>query len=139
VKNRRFLIDTSAWLFALRKNPHKEIKRRIEKLLQENVVVLCGMIKLELLGSIKTENEFSRLKVYLDVLENIEMDSSLWDEASKLAFELRKKGVTLPYTDILIAAAAIRADAELIHTDSHFDLIARHSQLKVESFASKVM
>jgi predicted nucleic acid-binding protein len=40
-----------------------------------------------------------------------------------MAFELRKKGVTVPYIDIIIAAAAINYDATLVHIDKHYDMI----------------
>ena len=136
--SKRFLIDTSAWIFALRKNPHTEIKERIDKLLEHHSVVTAGMVKLELLGGVKEDSEFSRLKTYLDALENIEIDSRLWEEASQLAFDLRRKGATVPYTDILIAAVAIRTKAVLLHADSHFDLIAQYAKLKLESFVASI-
>jgi predicted nucleic acid-binding protein len=51
---------------------------------------------------------------------------------------LHKKGITVPYTDILIASAALYSKATLLHADIHFDLIAKHTQLKVESFLSLI-
>jgi predicted nucleic acid-binding protein len=35
--------------------------------------------------------------------------------------------------DCLIAAVAISADAAILHRDSDFDVIARHTELKVDS------
>ena len=51
-------------------------------------------------------------------------------------YDLKIKGVNVPYTDILIAASAIKEKAVLLHADSHFDTIAKHSELKVESLVS---
>lgn len=132
------LIDTSAWLFALRKNFHPVIKNRIEKLLVESDVSINGMIELELLGGTKSEKEFDRLKRRLEGLHYIEADRSLWEVSSRLAFDLKRKGLNLPYTDIFIAASALREKAILIHADSHFDLISKHSDVEVESFVSLI-
>ncbi len=132
------LIDTSAWLFALRKNFHPIIKAKIEKLLMESDVAINGMIELELLGGTRSEKEYDRLKRRLEGLYYIEADRSLWEASSKLAFALKRKGFNLPYTDIFIAASALEEKAILIHADSHFDLISKHTDLEVESFASLI-
>ena len=133
-----FLIDTSAWLLALRKNFLPIAKDRIDHLLKEDVVITTGMIKLELLGGTKTEIEFQRLKARLDALDSVDTDMRLWARAYELAFNLRRRGVTIPYTDILIAACALHANASILHADAHFDLISKHFELKVESFTREV-
>ena len=130
------LIDTSAWIFALKKNFHPLVKERIEKILTEGDVAINGIIELELLGGTKTEKEYERLKSRLDALYYVDSTKSLWDEASELAFNLKRKGMNVPYTDILIAASALQERAILLHADSHFDTIAKHSELKVESLVT---
>jgi len=129
-----FLVDTSAWILALRKDFLPVVKDRIEHLLKENAIVTIELVKLELLGGTKTEKEFQRLKLRLDALDTVEYDWPLWQEAVDLAFKLRRKGVTIPYTDILIAAGALKIQATVIHVDAHFDLLHKPAGLKVESF-----
>ncbi|MDL1969852.1 MAG: PIN domain nuclease [Candidatus Desulfofervidaceae bacterium] len=136
--SRLFLVDTSAWIFALRKKFIPSIKDRIDQLLKDYVVVTNGMIKLELLGGVKTEKEFRRLKSRLNALDEIEVDISVWEIAYQTAFELRQKGITVPYTDILIAASALKSKAILVHADKHFDLMACYIDLEVESFVQEV-
>jgi predicted nucleic acid-binding protein len=92
------------------------------------------MIKLELLGGTKEEKEFQRLKVRLDELDILETNTSLWEYAYNLAFRLRRKGITVPYTDVLIGSSALMTDAIVVHADSHFDLMSSHVALRVESF-----
>jgi predicted nucleic acid-binding protein len=133
-----FLIDTSAWLLALRKNFLPIAKDRIDHLLKEDVVIITGMVKLELLGGAKTEIEFQRLKARLDALDSVDTDMKLWARAYELAFSLRRRGITIPYTDILIAACALHANAIILHADAHFDLISKHLELKVESLTQEV-
>ena len=137
--NDTFLVDTSAWLFALRKDANPEVKSRLDTLLREDAVVISGIIKLELLGGTRTREEFSRLKSRLDALPYVLMEEPLlWDLTSEMAFDLRRKGITIPYTDILIASAAVKEDIILLHADVHFDQVARHSKLRVESFVNRV-
>jgi len=131
--NNLFLVDTSVWILALRKDFLPGVKDRIEYLLKENAIITSGMIKLELLGGTREEKEFQRLKIRLDALEMVETNISLWERAYDLAFSLRRKGLTVPYTDILIAASALVAAATIVHADSHFDLMAHHCEIKVES------
>jgi len=133
--NNLFLVDTSAWILSLRKDFLPEVKDRIAYLLKENAIITSAMIKLELLGGTREEKEFQRLKIRLDALEMVETNTSLWERAYDLAFSLRRRGIiTVPYTDILIAASALIVDAAIVHADSHFDLIAPHCDIKVESF-----
>ena len=132
------LIDTSAWLFALKKDFHPAIKRRIEDLLLESDVAINGMIELELLGGARSEKEYQRLKSRLEALYYVEANRSLWYLASKLAFNLKRKGMSIPYPDIFIAASALKEGAILIHADSHFDLIAERTYLKVESLLTLI-
>ena len=137
--NELFLVDTSAWILALRKDFLPAIKDRMEFLLKENVILTNGMVKLELLGGTKTENEFQRLKARLDALDTIECNLSLWEEAYRLAFKLRRKGITIPYTDILIAACALNVGATVVHADPHFDLLHKPTDLKVESYVNHIV
>jgi len=138
MSNNTFLVDTSAWILALRKDFSPGVKERIDHLLKENTVITTGMVKLEILGGTKTESEFRRLKRRLDALDSVDLDTSLWEESYDLAFKLRRKGITVPYTDILIAACALKIGSTVVHVDAHFDLMAGHISLKVESFVPNV-
>lgn len=130
----RFLVDTSAWILALRKDFIPEIKDRLDQLLEADLVITAGIIKLEILGGTRTEKEFKLLKKRLDALPLIEIDTVVWEGAFALAFSLRRNGITVPYTYILVAACALSSGATVVHADSHFDLISTQANLKVEGF-----
>lgn len=138
MSNNSFLVDTSAWILALRKDFVPALKERIDNFLKENAIITTGMIKLEILGGTKTETEFQRLKRRLDALDSVETDTPLWEKSYDLAFKLRRKGITVPYTDILIAACALKTGSTVVHADAHFDLMAGHISLKVESFVPTI-
>jgi len=97
-----------------------------------------GIIKLELLGGARTEAEFEKLKNRLDAFDMIEMNDAFWNDASNIAFKLKRLGLTIPSVDIVIATAALREKSILIHADAHFNLIAQHIDLNVESYVEKL-
>ncbi len=134
MQNSLYLVDTSAWVLALRKTFFPSLKDRIDFLLKENAIITSEIIKLELLGGTKTERDFRHLKSRLDALDTVKLDTLLWERAYGLAFELRRKGMTIPYTDILVAACALKEGAVIVHFDVHFNLMAGHIGLAVESY-----
>jgi predicted nucleic acid-binding protein len=138
MKHESFLIDTSAWILALRRNPLEPVKNRIAYLLESDAVVTTEIIKLELLGGTKTEKEFTRLKTRLDALESASIAKTQWEKAFDLAFTLRRSGLTVPYTDIFIASCALTADLAILHADAHFDIMAEHMPLRTESYVKTV-
>jgi len=131
------LIDTSVWILALRRSPTPATKDEVASLLAENRVAISPMIRLELLGGTRSASEFDRLKSRLSALHEIPADEANWDLATRLSFELRQQGRVVPYTDVLIATAAMVAGCLLLHADRHFDLMAEVTDLRVRSLVSK--
>jgi predicted nucleic acid-binding protein len=138
VLSKTVLIDTSVWLFALRKEYLPKIKDQVDHHLKTNLVFITGIIKLEILSGARTKPEYQRLHNRLNTLENIQTDDAIWDKAYELGFNLRRKGITVPHTDILIAACALSKGCTLVHADNHFDLIAQHVNLNIESHVKEV-
>ena len=73
-------------------------------------------------------------QLYLDfkALPLLEADAEVWEEGYQMGFKLRKAGVVVPMSDILIAAIAIRHRSPLLHRDEHFYLIAKNTKLNQE-------
>jgi len=136
--NKWALVDTSVWIFLLRKSPPESLVAEIEPYLREDRIAVSDLIKLELLGGITNEMDFHRLKTRLDDLHQLEISKAVWEEAITLAFQLRGKGLTVPNVDIVIASVAISAGALLLHADRHFDLIAKHSGLKAKNLSARI-
>jgi hypothetical protein len=70
----------------------------------------------------------------LDSLPEIAIDQNVWEEAQKMAFEFRKKGLILPLVDIIIISCAKSTDCVIVHRDNHFDLAGKFIKLKLKSF-----
>ena len=81
----------------------------------------------ELLQGAKDEREFKLLKEYLDTQNFYFLPPTLetFAKASRMYFDLRRKGITLRGTiDILIALTAIHHNLSLLHDDRDFDVMA---------------
>ena len=125
------LIDTSAWIHALRPTGLPGARHRVRDLLVEGRAATCEMIILELVNGTRTEGEYRELREGLEALPQFPVTAAVWRAAYRLAYTLHRKGFTIPATDYLIAAVAMTYPCRLLHYDRHFDLLARHVGLAV--------
>lgn len=114
------------------------MKALVGDLLDLEEVGINGLIMLEILGGCRSDHEKSRLDELLSSLVYCEAEKTLWEEAAALSVTLKRKGVSIPNTDIFIAATVMRHEAILVHADSHFDLIARSVGLRVRSLVEDI-
>ena len=82
------------------------------------------LVRLELWNGARGKAERSVLKEMETILPSLVMDAAVWDRAVALAAGARAKGITVPATDLLVAACARHHGVALLHHDGHFDLIA---------------
>lgn len=50
----------------------------------------------------------------------------VWEQGYEIAFSFRKKGLTIPATDLIIAAVAIENNSMILHHDEHYEMIAQY-------------
>jgi len=124
------LIDTSAWICFFSRRGYGEIKKALSLLLDENRTAITGPIWIELIQGTRTMEEKEEVKKWIKGVHWLPVTEVLWDKAAEMSFGLRRKGITTSAIDTLIATVAIEYDCLLLHKDSHFELIARHSPLK---------
>jgi predicted nucleic acid-binding protein len=63
---------------------------------------------------------------------------SVWEQAYELGFSLRRKGLTIPTVDLIIAALAIENKSLLLHHDEHYEMIvAQYPILQTKYFGSR--
>ncbi len=134
MKAERYLVDTSVWLEVLPPGKgNSGLRQRIDDLLSADRVATTGMVRLELLGGTRSQKEWESLSDLLSALHPMPVDEEHWAEAARLGFQLRRQGVAVPFADLLIGAIAMRGTAMVLHRDRHFDLMAAHVSLMVES------
>ncbi len=112
------LIDSNVYIGLLRagRDPAQAIFRRYESV----DLVICGMVKLEVLRGVKLPKAKERMEAMFSLMQWVETDAKLWESATELAWGLDRRGITLPGADLIIAAAALRAGAAIHTFDRHF-------------------
>ncbi|MBI1976162.1 MAG: PIN domain nuclease [Candidatus Omnitrophica bacterium] len=133
MSDRWILVDTSVWINALSPQAPADLKNRMETLLLEQRIATTPLIQLELLSGAVSDTEYKQFEEDLNALALLEITPAVWSEASHLGYRLRRAGLTLPNTDILLAAVAIHYRCALWHNDKHFNLIARHTHLLAQT------
>ena len=117
------LVDTSAWIDALRADGNQEVRRGVAELLTAGQAVLCDMVVLELWNGAGGEEERAKLRRLFDTLRIYAVDGPVWEQAGALARRCRAIGITVPATDLLIATTAHVNSLSLLHADEHFTLL----------------
>ena len=59
----------------------------------------------------------------LDAVQYLEVTRPTWVLVGKTSAELRRKGIKMPISDLVICAIAIETGSEILTSDSHFDHI----------------
>lgn len=86
-------------------------------------LVICGMVRLEVLRGIKSLKLRHALCAFMDVLINVPSDQRLWTDATDLAWKLDRLGRVIPAPDAVIAASALRLGAAVLTSDAHFQSV----------------
>ena len=86
-------------------------------------IFTCGMVRLEVLRGMKNPRERDAMAAFFNVLCHVPTDNTLWEQATELAWEMDRRGQTIPAQDILIAACALRAGVPVFTADKHFENI----------------
>jgi predicted nucleic acid-binding protein len=119
------LVDSSAWIEVARGPDADGLRTEVERLLSEGRAALSEPVWLELYQGVKG----SREEKWLDGLRRLcvwlPFDVPCWQAAADIARACRRRGVNVPTSDILVFACARFHGAELLHRDTHFNLIAQ--------------
>ncbi len=121
--NELVLVDTSYWIEYFNR-PGTEKAVAVETLVRDDEAALTGVILAELLQGARTAKELSELRSALLAVIWVATTDNIYARAGRLGFELRRRGVTIPTTDCIIAAAAEPIGGRVLTLDSHFREIA---------------
>ncbi len=128
------LVDTSAWIEFLRKSGHPA-HIALKNLLQQRApIATTEVVIMEVLAGAKSDTDHARLRTLLLSLPRLRIRGLPdFEGGADLYRTCRRKGDTVrKLIDCLIAAVAIRERASLLHNDGDYDVLARHSKLKIE-------
>jgi predicted nucleic acid-binding protein len=112
-------VDTSIWIEFFNKS-QSEAGDALEQLLRDGRVVVSGIVLTELLQGAKIEKEFNTILDSIAALPFLEPNLKTWIQAGRISYSLRRKGITIPTTDVVIASLAIENSCSVFTMDPHF-------------------
>jgi hypothetical protein len=126
------LADTSAWIEFLRRTG-SDLNVRLRGLLERADLATTDAVLMEVLAGALDNDHRDRLRRLLGRCEFVATEGPAdYEVAADIYRRCRRAGQTpRSLTDCLIAAVAVRAGLPLLHADSDFDAIARHTPLAV--------
>ena len=129
------LADTSAWVEYLRATGSPAHLRLRELIAGEGELATTEVVTMELLAGAATAEEVTRLRRLLLRFQLLPVEGLAdYEAAAALYRHCRARGETVrQLTDCLIAVVAIRNGATLLHRDHDFEVIARHTTLRLAS------
>ncbi|MFO1472971.1 MAG: PIN domain-containing protein [Turneriella sp.] len=119
------VIDTSAWIEALRDGGKEDVKKKIARLMEDDEARFCDPILLELRISSPRGAEKSKFDAMLALVPSFPATATAWILAGKYAEKLRSRGISVPAMDFLIRAIADENGAECYSLDADFSLIEK--------------
>jgi len=92
-------------------------------LIDAEEVALVGAVLAELLQGCRSRKEREEVEEGLLALPYLEMTRETWIMAGEIASPLLRKGVTLPMSDLVVAAIALEHRCRVYSLDAHFEKI----------------
>ena len=117
------LVDTSAWIVSFKKAGNHNLKEFVKQAIVSDHAVTSPIIVLELLQGCRSVEERDSLRTKLESLDLLPITPAVWEQAYDLGFSLRRRGLTIPTADLIIAALALENKTFLVHHDEHFEMI----------------
>ncbi len=126
------LVDTSAWIEFLR-NTGSEVCIAVDQLLDEDLAT-CDAVSMEVLAGARDERHLLQLRGLLARTTMLPTTPADYELAASMYRSCRARGETVrKLIDCLIGAVAVHADAEILHADIDFIVLARHTELRLHA------
>lgn len=130
MSSEKLLVDTTVWVKFLR-GLDVSLKEQLGPLVLENRVFTSEIIIMEILRGAKSDKEYSMLYQDFLALPQLAIDHNVWETAWNTAYKLRRSGINIPMADVIIASTALYYKCTLMHSDKHFNLMAKHIEIKM--------
>ena len=126
------LADTSAWVEYLRATG-SDVHLRMRALLERDQLATTDVVLMEVLVGASDADHRDRLERLLLRCDFVATKGPHdYEDAAEIARACRRAGAAVRgLTDCLIASVAIRTRLPVLHLDTDFERIARHTQLRL--------
>jgi predicted nucleic acid-binding protein len=118
----KVIVDTSVWSSALRRQNQLNdlVVNKLLDFISDGRVVLIGAVRQEILSGIKHQEQFEKLRNYLQGFPNLLIDAEDYELAADYFNICRRNGIQGSNTDFWICAIASRRNYEIFTTDKDF-------------------
>jgi len=133
------LVDTSAWIEYLRAT-HSPAHEALRDLIRGDAELqTTEVVVMEVLAGGRDDDHLDRLRGLLArcrLLPVRGLDD--YERAASLYRQCRRTGDTVrALTDCVIGAVALRTDVDVLHADRDFDVLARHTGLRIHATTAR--
>src|SRR5947209_5673235 len=118
------LVDSSAWIEAMRPVGDAAVRARVQALLATGTAAWCDMVRLELWHGARGTTEHTALAHMDATLPRLPIDATVWEASMVLGRKARAAGLNVPAADILIVACAQTHGVAIEHVDRHLHRLA---------------
>lgn len=126
--------DTSAWIELFRATGSAADRTLTRRLETDEEVVVTEAVVMEVLAGARSPRQLEELRVRLLEFPVLPLHGLPdYEAAAELYRDCQRAGETIrELTDCLVAVPAIRAGASVLHADRDFEVLARHTPLRLE-------
>lgn len=96
---------------------------RLTTIIQTHQAAICGITLAEVYAGARNPADFTRLTTALSIFGTVPIPDTIWSNVGRNLALLRSQGITVPFTDVVIATVAIDNGLELWSYDAHFPMI----------------
>lgn len=119
---KNILIDTSAWIDFFRSSSDA-VGDMVADLIRADRAFLTGPVIAELLHGVRGKKENNQLATLFAAIPYQATQQVDWIETGNSLQKLRRKGLAIPLTDVLISRIAIRNEMAVLTLDKHFQYL----------------
>ena len=130
MKGDRVLIDTSVWI-AYFKDRDSRLSDKVDEILTSAHVYIPKVVIAELMQGAKSEKEIAVIEDFFEAFTVIDHTESTWEQAGRLSFSMKRKGITIHLIDCYLAITAQENNCKLFSLDEHFKSIKKFTPLEI--------
>ena len=117
----KLLVDTNI-LIDIRKNAPGDFGI-YKKVMYKNSIYISGVVRAELLHGAYSEKNRRELHSILEMFPQIDLNGNDWEIFGDHLYEYRTHGITIPFTDAILATISTLNDLPVWTNDKHFDMM----------------
>lgn len=130
MKGDRVLIDTSVWISYF-KDRDSRLSDKVDEILTSAHVYIPKVVIAELMQGAKSEKEIAVIEDFFEAFTVIDHTESTWEQAGRLSFSMKRKGITIHLIDCYLAITAQENNCKLFSLDEHFKSIKKFTPLEI--------